>query len=157
MMNTKTIYFAQHGLALSKTQDPERPLSADGITQTTAVARHLDEILFSPSSIFHSGKQRALQTAEIFSATLSAVPVPVKQHSHLSPNDDIQQLIPQLQNNALYIGHLPQLDKLCSYLLCGNESTGLLQFQNSGVIALTLETDQCQLNWYLTPDIINRQ
>lgn len=153
-MTSKTLYFTQHGLALSKEDNPERPLSEVGITQTTAIARHLGEMRQPPSHIYHSGKLRAKQTAKILAASISVASQNIKQHSHLSPNDDIQLLIPELQDNTLYVGHLPQLDKLCSYLLTGNESTGIIQFQNSGILCLKLSEGQGQLNWYITPDII---
>lgn len=156
-MSSKMLFFAQHGLALSKEVNSARPLSDIGMAQTAAIARHLGKIKLPPLHIYHSSKLRAVQTAEILAASVSETPRNVKQHSHLSPNDDIQLLIPELQDNALYVGHLPQLDKLCAYLLTGHESTGIIQFQNSGVICLSLREGQGQLNWYLTPEIVIAQ
>ena len=152
-METKTLYFVQHGLALSKETDPERPLSDAGITQTTAIAQHLGRIL-PVSQIYHSDKLRARQTAEILATAVCVPPQNVKQHPHLSPNDDIQLLIPSLQDETLYVGHLPQLDKLCSYLLTGQEGTGIIQFQNSAIICLQRSNNHYSIQSYLTPALI---
>lgn len=149
--NSKTIYFAQHGLAVDKSSDPERPLSEAGIQQTQSVADQLCISNIPVSRIFHSGKLRAAQTADIVASGLS---ITTCAANNLSPNDDIHLLIPALQNETLYVGHLPHLDKLCNYLLTGTEDAGILEFKNSGVICLTLNDGQGRLNWYLTPDIV---
>lgn len=143
----------QHGLALSKEENPERPLSDTGISQTSAIASQLGKMEVSPSNIYHSGKLRARQTAEIIAANATGASQNINQHSHMAPNDDVRLLIPELANKTLYVGHLPYLDKLCSYLLTGHESAGLIQFQNSGVICLKLANEQYQLAWYLTADM----
>jgi len=153
-MTNQKVYFMQHGIAVDKAKDPERPLSETGIQQTKKMAEALYNAKVPITSIFHSGKLRSLQTARIIAETIDLVTENLKQHSHLSPNDDIQLLLPQLQHNALYVGHLPHLDKLCNYLLTGNNDTGMILFRNSAVICLALCEDMCQLNWYLTPEII---
>jgi len=158
----KTVYFMQHGLALSKDQNPERPLSYDGIQQTTTIARHLAGLSFSTAHIYHSGKPRALQTAEILATATAIGPNKLTQHVHLSPNDDIQLLITQLQDQSLYVGHLPHLDKLCSFLLAGDASANIIRFENSGIVCLQLnqqnpDQQQWQLGWYLTPASIKKR
>ncbi len=67
---THRIYFAQHGLAVDKTEDPERPLSPAGRDQTKTIANTLLDSKISVSNIFHSEKLRASQTAEIFARIL---------------------------------------------------------------------------------------
>ena len=153
-MISKTVYFMQHGLALSKDENPDRPLSATGIKETTAIARHLGQTTFSPSKMYHSGKLRAQQTAEIIAQSTGLAAGDLTQHAHLSPNDDIQLLLPQLQHDALYVGHLPHLDKLCTYLLTGNNDTGRIRFRNSAVLCLAHSENTWQLNWLLPPEII---
>ena len=145
----------QHGLAQNKDENPERPLSDAGTKETSSIAHHLSKISFSPSTIYHSGKTRTLQTAEILAKSTGIASSKVKPHSQLSPNDDIAQLIPQLQHNALYIGHLPHLEKLCAFLLTGKENAGVVQFRNSGVLCLSLDKNEYLINWYLTPEIAN--
>ena len=152
-MTTNRIYFAQHGLAVDKTEDAERPLSQTGIDQTKAIAKTLQDSESPVSRIFHSGKLRAQQTAEIFAIAINISSTSVLDG--LSPNDDVSLLAQNLEaDNALYIGHLPHLEKLVSYLVSGDENSGVIQFQNSAVICLEKNEKHYQLRWYLTPGLV---
>jgi phosphohistidine phosphatase len=147
------IYFAQHGLALDKSENPDRPLSTDGIAQTQAVASQLKSSSVFISHIFHSGKLRAQQTADIFAAVLST-PTPTLHHA-MSPMDDSEILINSLStNHALYVGHLPHLDKVVSSLVTKNDTLQILQFKNSGVVCLNNNSEVYSICWYLTPDLL---
>jgi phosphohistidine phosphatase len=147
------LYFAQHGLAVDKLENPERPLSETGIKQTEAIAKHLSIAGIVVNHIFHSGKLRASQTAEIFAEAI--------KHSStsaidgLSPNDDVTLLAQNLNiNHALYVGHLPHLEKLLAYLVTGNENGNIIKFQNSAVACLEKNDKHYQLKWYLTPGLV---
>ena len=152
-MSTQRIYFAQHGLAVNKIDNPDCPLTAEGLRQTQAVAEQLKNSSISVSKIFHSGKLRAQQTADIFANTL--LTLPVTSLDHISPNDDINKLINNLHfNNALYISHLPYLDKLISFLVTGDENIKIIEFKNSGVVCLEKNNEACFINWYITPETL---
>ncbi len=151
-MSANRLYFAQHGLAIDKTDNPERPLSEQGIKQTRAVADHLLQSNILISQIFHSGKLRASQTAEIISSILKIESVSAADH--LSPNDDIALITKNLNiDNALYIGHLPHLEKLISYLVCGDKKQNIIKFQNSAIICLKKNNSLYNICWYMTPGI----
>lgn len=153
-MSADRLYFVQHGLAVDKTDDPERPLSPAGIEQTGTVARHLQRTAIPISTVFHSGKLRALQTAEIIAAALDINSV--SGIAHLSPNDDVISIIKDLNiKNALYVGHLPHLEKLVSYLVTNQNSPGIIRFQNSGVVCLEKNDLAYHIKWYLTPDLLS--
>ena len=150
-MSANRLYFAQHGLAVDKIDDPERPLSNQGIAQTTAIADRLLHANIPIAQIFHSGKLRASQTAEIISTTLKIESVLVADQ--LAPNDDIASIIQNLNtDNALYIGHLPHLEKLVSYLICGDETRNIIKFQNSAIICLEKYNNAYRICWYTTAD-----
>ena len=80
-----------------------------------------------------------------------------------SPNDDVNQTVPQLTfEDALYIGHLPHLDKLTSLLVCGDETFRVCHFQNSAVICIeddgsTDQTGNYAVNWYLGLTLLAHQ
>jgi phosphohistidine phosphatase len=171
-MSDITVYFAQHGLAVDKTIDPARPLSDIGIEQSTSVAQALYDYTLRDNAvpvthIFHSGKLRAAQTAEIFASVLqhdSLQQVSISAVDYLSPNGDVKQTAKQLVvKNALYVGHLPHLEKLTDYLICGVESSdekirsntrsNVIKFSNSAVACLQLSGKTAQLHWYLTPEL----
>ena len=152
-MTVNRLYFAQHGLAVDKLENPERPLSETGIKQTEAIAKHLSIAGIVVNHIFHSGKPRASQTAEIFAEAI--------KHSStsaidgLSPNDEVTLLAQNLNiNHALYVGHLPHLEKLVAYLVTGNENSNIIKFENSAVACLEKSGTHYQLKWYLTPGLV---
>ena len=150
---THRIYFAQHGLAVDKKDDPERPLSKDGIEQSKIVAKFLQGSETSLDRIFHSGKLRAAQTAEIFANALHISSTSVIEG--LSPNDDVTLLAQDLNiSNALYVGHLPHLEKLVTYLITGNDGGSVISFRNSAVVCLEKHDTNYQLQWYLTLELL---
>ncbi len=156
-MTNKQIYFAQHGLAVSKTDNPDRPLSTAGIRQTETIARQLQLSGTAVAVILHSGKLRALQTAQIFAAELKLSTISTCEF--LSANDDVAILAKHLKtdsaiNNTLYIGHLPHLEKLVSFLIIGKESPSIIRYQNSAVACLQKSETSYQLRWYVTPETL---
>jgi phosphohistidine phosphatase len=153
-MSAQTIYFMQHGLAVDKAVDSERPLSEAGIHQTKQIANILLRSKIPISTIFHSGKLRASQTADIIASTLN-VPT-TSETNHLSPNDDVTMLAQNLSTDtALYVGHLPHLDKMVSYLVTGKKIDSIIKFHNSAIVCLEKNKDPYHIMWYLTPDLLS--
>ena len=151
---TNRIYFAQHGLAVSKEEDPKRPLSAAGTEQTTRIAELLRISNIKISDIYHSGKLRAQQTAEIYAAVLNIPSLLISDN--LSPNDDVKRLAEKLKfNHALYVGHLPHLEKLIAYLVTGQDTSTVITFVNSAIVCLEKNADVYTVQWYLTPELLN--
>ena len=64
------LYLVQHGEAVSKDIDPGRPLSPDGVMAVQSIATHMFNRHIELNRVYHSGKLRAHQTAEIFADTL---------------------------------------------------------------------------------------
>lgn len=151
-MAARKIYFMQHGRAVDKADDPERPLSETGIRQTEKIADTLRASGTVITSIFHSGKLRAAQTADIMAAAMGIDAATMI--AGLSPNDGVTLLSQKLDSDdALYVGHLPHLERLTSYLVSGDEDTTIVTFQNSGVLCLE-KTDKLYLiRWLLTPEL----
>lgn len=153
-MSTTRVYFMQHGLAVDKADDPERPLSQAGIHQTKTIAKILQDSETPIARVFHSGKLRAAQTAEIVAEHLSATSVTAIDN--LSPNGDVRHITQNLQTDgALYVGHLPHLEKLVSYLITGKTELNIIRFQNSAIICLKKHENSYLIQWYLTANIKN--
>ena len=152
-MANQKVYFMQHGLAVDKADDPERPLSEAGIRQTEKIADTLRASGTVITRVFHSGKLRAAQTAEIMATALDLDNTTMIEG--LSPNDEVTLLSQKLDSSdALYVGHLPHLEKIVAYLVTGNEEVGIIKFQNSATTCLEQTYNHYQLKWYLTPDFI---
>jgi phosphohistidine phosphatase len=56
-------------------------------------------------------------------------------------------------DQALYIGHLPHLEKLIACLLTGDDSAAIVRFQNSGVLCLEKENNRYHIKWLLTAEL----
>lgn len=151
----ESIYLVQHGKAYDEKVDPERSLTPEGINETNLVASYLAKIGVSVDVIVHSGKKRALQTAEILARHLGVKSVNAVEG--LNPNDDpglIAGKLSELGGRVMIVGHLPHLSKLASLLIAGNPSIQLIKFRYSGVVKLSLINGQWVIEWYITPELI---
>lgn len=148
-----SIYFVQHGLSLTKEEDPNRGLSDAGRLEIETISHHLAKIGLRVKNVFHSGKTRALQTAQIFSDQMANGAL--CEQPGMNPNDPIPPLARTLQAaDSLYVGHLPQLAKLIGYLVTGNEEHHVLKFTNGGVACLEQSGSQFHIQWVLTPSVL---
>ena len=82
-------------------------------------------------TIWHSGKQRAQQTAEILVGAVSASQG-ILQRNDLAPKDrvaQVKQAIEQSPGDLMIVGHLPFLGKLAALLVADNEETEIPRLQ----------------------------
>ena len=147
----------QHGKPVSKEEDPDRPLSDQGKKDVEKIASFLQKCGLNIEDIFHSGKTRARQTAEIMSTRLIPRVKPQKKGS-LSPLDDVKETANQIEKNEkdlLIAGHLPHLAKLTSLLIARDESIPVVGFQQGGVVCLEKgEEGNWAVVWMLLPELI---
>ena len=146
------IFFVQHGVAVPEEVDSNRPLSADGRRDVEAIAAHLRKVGVSVNRICHSGKTRAKETAQILSGQIgdgSLHEVP-----GMNPNDPVGAFAAGLiEDNTMFVGHLPHLGKLVSYLVAGNEAAGVVKFVNGGVVCVEKDPAGYHIEWYLKPSL----
>jgi phosphohistidine phosphatase len=159
------LFLVQHGKAKSKSEDPERSLSPEGTTETLQMAKFASEnAKIKPDMIFHSGKTRAIQTAEIFAEMFEPTKKP-EHTSGLSPMDPPSIWLDKLNEYGPYdqimlVGHLPNLAKVAAILLSGDENRPIIHFQNSGIVCLEKNMEiengpQWSLLWYIIPNILD--
>ena len=136
------LYLAQHGQAKTENEDPDRPLTEQGVDDVARVARHaVEQLGVRPTRVIHSGKTRARQTAEIWGGLLDA---DVEQADGLSPNDDPTPWVERIDveaDDVLLVGHLPHLAALAAALLTGRSDHSLISFRQAGLVGLE-RTDQ---------------
>ena len=151
-----TVFLVQHGVSLPKDQDRERGLSEAGIAHVKRIAEVAKGYEVPVASIFHSGKKRARQTAEIFASALKPGSG-VAEMMGLNPMDDVQAFSKNLsfQENNMFVGHLPFMEKLTAFLITGNVNRPVFQFQNGGIVCLDQYGDQegWVIKWTLMPHI----
>ena len=146
------MYFVQHGLALAKEVDSDRPLSVEGRTQIERISAHLKHKGVSVYKICHSGKTRAKETAQLFADQIGDSRV-VELYG-MEPNDNVMEFAKTLtEEDVMYVGHLPHMGKLVSYLITGDENRDIVQFRNGGVVCVQKENAGFHIEWYLTPSM----
>lgn len=146
------IYFVQHGLALPEEVDPNRPLSADGRKEVECIAAHLRKVGVAAKKVCHSGKTRARETAQILSEQIGDGNIYAV--SGMSPNDNVIEFAAGLkEDSTVYVGHLPHLGKLVSYLVAGDEVAGVVKFVNGGVVCVEKDSTGYHIEWYLLPSL----
>lgn len=146
-----SIYFVQHGKCVAKEVDPDRPLSDEGRKEVERVAARLHKAGTALGQICHSGKTRARQTAEIMAGQLGVDWI--IECAGMKPNDDAAEFAARLEDNSMYVGHLPHLARLVSCLTADGEETEVVRFTNAGVVCVGRDDNGWYVEWYLTPSL----
>ena len=145
------IYFVQHGLALPKDIDPNRPLSVEGRREVETISAYLQKAGLTIKKACHSGKPRAKETAQIFAGKIGDGII-LELHG-MEPNDNVVEFVTRLESDTMYVGHLPHLEKAVSYFVTGDETSGVVKFVNSGVVCVEKEDNGYHIGWYLIPSV----
>lgn len=151
-------YLVRHGEAVSKEEDPSRPLSEKGSNDVRKVAVFAaDRAGVRVGVIYHSGKTRARETAWVFASHLNPVNGVVEDRG-LSPDAEVSLWAMRLsegEEDVMLVGHLPHLGRLASRLLCHDENLEVVVFQTAGMVCL--EKDEAgiwTLDWAVSPEIL---
>jgi len=149
------LYILQHGEAVPKEIDPERPLSERGNRDIRILALHMQNMDVQLGNVFHSGKLRAEQSARLIAESLSPEIQPVKTEG-LNPNDDptvITGDIEQMNENILIASHMPFVSRLCSTLLTGTTEAEFAS-EPGTLFCLEKAEDKWRLAYMLRPDFL---
>lgn len=147
------ILLVHHGDAVSPAVDPSRPLSARGLGDATRLAEHAAASGVKPEVVWHSGKLRARQTAEMFWLRCN----PLSSFSAargLLPDDPPIWIRDQLSGETrtiVLVGHMPHLPRLLRLLVTGNPDAPDVQFPQHGCVALEADGDRWKEIWRLEP------
>jgi len=150
------LFLVQHGKSLPKDEDPKKGLSKEGIAETKRIAEVAKGYNVLVSSISHSGKTRARQTAEIFESILKPEGG-IQESSGLNPLDDVSAFADKIDStaNCMLVGHLPFMERISSYVITGSIEKPVFKFQNSGIVCLDKypTTPFWVIKWTLMPNI----
>ncbi|MCL0033692.1 phosphohistidine phosphatase SixA [Thermodesulfovibrionales bacterium] len=152
------IYLVQHGEAKAETEDPNRPLTDKGRTEVERVASYIARLGVEVSQVWHSGKLRAKQTADIWAQHLMP-PQGVSQQEGLGPLDEpgkVKELLLPAKESLLVVGHLPHLSKLVSLLILGKADREVIRFRMGGVVCLARNGDRWLIDWAFTPQLVKK-
>lgn len=151
------LYLVQHGEAKEKEEDPSRGLTVKGKNDVEKISVYMSKLAIQVDQILHSGKLRAEQTADIFSASLKTVQGVAKTNG-LLPLDNpsiFNEKLLSIESNTVLVGHLPHLGKLASLLLCGDTDKHVVSFNMAGVVCLARDNNGLwSLQWMITPAVV---
>jgi phosphohistidine phosphatase len=151
------IYLARHAQAKSEEEDPERPLNDTGREQAEKVAGYLKTRGIAMEAIWHSGKARARQTAEILASSVQGNNPPVAREG-LSPNDPVERVADEIESipgPVMIVGHLPFIGRLARHLTVGGGPLAP-DFEESAVACLRRDDKRrWRLDWLVSPGSIN--
>lgn len=152
------LYLVRHGQAKPKADDPERHLTEAGVAQVHRTASFLHALEPAVGQVWHSGKPRAKQTADILAAALACRPA-VAERAGLGPNDKTKALVKPIEQAAgqglMIVGHLPHLGCLAGRLLAADKDAQWINFQTAGVAYLQKPDDHWELNWLISPQVLS--
>ena len=150
------IYLTQHGLAVPKDVDPDRPLSEKGREDVQRLAELMDKAGVQVGQVLHSGKTRAEQTAAILAEALLSTGEP-QEHAGLGPKDPLEKVSPEIafwSVDTLIVGHLPYLGRLALLLLASDPDRALLAFQPGSMACLEKDAaGRWVLAWMVRPEL----
>jgi phosphohistidine phosphatase len=146
------LYRVHHGPAVGPEVDARRPLSASGRAAVERLARAAAARGVRPEVVWHSGKLRARQTAELFWRECNAL-ASFSATKDLQPEDQPLWMRDRLRHeprDILIAGHFPHLPDLLALLL--REPDGAPGgFPQHGLVVLSTsdEGDSWQEEWRL--------
>lgn len=151
------LYLVQHGIAVAKDVDPDRPLAEQGQEDVDRLAIFLKQADIRIERVIHSEKLRARQTAERLADAI-APGVELETSGLINPNDNPKAFDWQSESwdrDTLVVGHLPFMAKLVSHLVVEDENRPLTGFQPGSVVCLERISDtQWQIDWMVRPELL---
>ena len=151
------LYLVQHGAAVAKENDPERPLTPEGRADVLRLAAFLKGAGVRAERVIHSGKLRAEQTAECLADAIAAG-IELETSGLINPNDDPRAFDWQSDSwdrDTLIVGHLPFLAKLVAHLVVGDEARLLVAFQPGTVVCLEhVGGTRWVIDWMIRPELL---
>ncbi|MCW9012455.1 MAG: phosphohistidine phosphatase SixA [Gammaproteobacteria bacterium] len=147
----------QHGEALSRQDDINRPLSDKGKNDIQRMANFLGNANISIDRVIHSGKTRAEQTASIIASGLSGS-CTIQQVDFINPNDDVDDFLNRLDPQVagvMVVGHLPFLARLVAHLSVNDSSKSVVAYVPGSMVCLeNNEDDEWEICWMIRPELV---
>ena len=145
------IVLVHHGDALGPEVDSMRPLSEVGRAASARLAEAAAARGVSPEVVWHSGKLRARQTAELFWRACNPLAA-FSAARGLQPTDPPLWMRDELAEDIrsiLLVGHMPHLARLLQALCGGPLGSEALDFPLHGCVTLERHGDSWKQLWRL--------
>ena len=132
------LYIVQHGDAVAKNVDPDRPLSEQGRDDIQRLAEFLSDRDVQLAQILHSGKTRARETAELLQSLLES-PNQIDEQQGIAPNDSPEAFLRpfrKVEKDTAIVSHMPFVARAVSQALSGVPDRQLLEFKPGSVAGI---------------------
>lgn len=152
------VYLIQHGESVEKEVNPERPLSEKGKQEVERLGQFLSELNIQVSDIFHSGKLRAKETAEIIADKLHFKKI-LQVRRGIDPLDPVGPIFDEInlfENDTMMVGHLPFMSQLVSKLVINDENKTIASYVPGSLVCLEKIKENNNLwsiIWMLRPEM----
>jgi phosphohistidine phosphatase len=137
------LYLVQHGDALKKDIDPERPLSTQGQADIKRLAAWLVDDRVVVSRILHSGKKRARQTAELLEPVLERGSE-IGPVDGVGPNDPPEAFLRRfdlVDKDTLIASHLPFVARVVAQAVTGSPDQPLVEFRPGSLAVIERDSN----------------
>jgi phosphohistidine phosphatase len=152
------LYLVQHGEAVPKAEDAERPLSGQGNHDVRAIAAMLQSAGVRVERVWHSGKLRAEQTARVLARALLPRGRKPQAIEGIGPNEPVAEFSVDAdvwEDDTLVVGHLPFMARLVALLTTGDSERDIVAYCPGSVVCLErADAGHWVLLWMIRPDIL---
>ena len=152
------LILVRHGDALAGADDHSRPLSPEGRGDVERLALFLGTSGLRIEDIYHSGRARAAESAEILARSLSSS-LRIQAIPGLDPDDPLEPVLDRIEgttNDMMLVGHLSHIERLTATLLGGDPDHPAVEFETATMVSLTREDDVWTIEWVLRPGLLGR-
>ena len=151
------LYLVQHAEAKSKDEDPARGLTDKGWADAKKMADFADRLAkIKPTYIYHSGKTRAVQTADTFEDYLQPAEG-MKAVECLGPTDNpriMAELIKDMTDDCHAGGASAAPGQAGLAASVRRRIKQCHRFSNAGIVCLSRTEDIWSLAWIVTPEVL---
>jgi phosphohistidine phosphatase len=153
------IYLLHHGEAFAKETDPTRPLTDAGAEHVDNIGIFLARGEVAVSTIFHSGKLRAEQSADILAEHLTPdrPPEAMDDIGPTDPTENIASDLHEWSDGVTLVSHMPFVGRLAGRLVLGDEHRPPVAFVPGTVAAFERAGDDAWVvAWMIRPELVQQ-
>ena len=145
------LYLVHHADAVGPEIDPQRPLSPAGRAHVERLAAEAASRGVRPGAVWHSGKLRARQTAEVLWRACQPLAefAAVRGLQPTDPPDEIVTRLAAETRDVMLVGHMPSLPRIYAALLGSGANEAPRSFPQHGLVVLQQERDRWTETWRL--------
>lgn len=152
------LYVVQHGEAVPKDQDPDRPLTETGAEDAVNTAAFLARSRVSVDEVRHSGKLRAEQTAGILGGHLTPER-DTEAVDGLGATDDPAPVVDAAtgwERDVMLVSHMPFVARLVAALVGADVQRPPVAFVPGTVVALEHDAEAgWRIAWMVRPGLLH--